>query len=52
MGPLVEAFGREFPQYRGRVYYETLRPGLLLMQMDAGGTAPWFQAPSRTVEMP
>ena len=38
MGPLVEAFGREFPQYRGRVYYETLPPGLLLKQMDAGGT--------------
>jgi molybdate transport system substrate-binding protein len=38
MGPLVQAFGEAFPQYRGRVYYETLPPGLLLKQMDAGGT--------------
>jgi molybdate transport system substrate-binding protein len=38
MAPLVEAFGQAFPQYRGRVYYETLPPGLLLKQMAAGGT--------------
>jgi molybdate transport system substrate-binding protein len=38
MGPLVRAFGEAFPQYRGHVYYETLPPGLLLKQMDAGGT--------------
>jgi ABC-type molybdate transport system substrate-binding protein len=38
MGPLVQAFGEAYPQYRGRVYYETLPPGLLLKQMDAGGT--------------
>jgi len=38
MGPLVKAFGEAFPQYRGHVYYETLPPGLLLKQMDAGGT--------------
>jgi molybdate transport system substrate-binding protein len=37
MAPLVQAFGDAFPQYRGRVYYETLPPGLLLKQMDAGG---------------
>jgi molybdate transport system substrate-binding protein len=38
MASLVEAFGDAFPQYRGHVYYETLPPGLLLKQMDAGGT--------------
>ena len=38
MGPLVSAFGNAYPQYRGRVFYETLPPGLLLKQMDAGGT--------------
>ncbi len=38
MAPLVRAFGEAFPQYRGHVYYETLPPGLLLKQMDAGGT--------------
>jgi molybdate transport system substrate-binding protein len=35
---LVEAFGKAYPQYRGRVYFETLPPGLLLKQMEAGGT--------------
>src|SRR5271156_5749780 len=26
---VVDAFGDAYPQYRGRVYYETLPPGLL-----------------------
>jgi molybdate transport system substrate-binding protein len=38
MALLVKAFGDAYPQYRGRVFYETLPPGLLLKQMDAGGT--------------
>jgi len=38
MAGLVEAFGNVHPRYRGRVYYETLPPGLLLEQMAAGGT--------------
>jgi len=38
VGQLVKAFGEAHPQYRGRVFYETLPPGLLLRQMDAGGT--------------
>jgi molybdate transport system substrate-binding protein len=38
MAGLVEAFGNAYPQYRGRVYFETLPPGLLLKQMEAGGT--------------
>ena len=35
---VVDAFGDAYPRYRGHVYYETLPPGLLLKQMDAGGT--------------
>jgi ABC-type molybdate transport system substrate-binding protein len=35
---LVEAFGNAYPRYRGRVFYETLPPGLLLRQMEGGGT--------------
>jgi ABC-type molybdate transport system substrate-binding protein len=35
---MVRAFGDAYPDYRGRVFYETLPPGLLLKQIDAGGT--------------
>jgi molybdate transport system substrate-binding protein len=35
---VVDAYGDAYPRYRGHVYYETLPPGLLLKQMDAGGT--------------
>jgi len=35
---LVQAFEKAFPVYRGHVFYETLPPGLLVKQMDAGGT--------------
>ncbi len=35
---LVEAFAAKHPEYRGRVFYETLPPGLLLKQLKAGGT--------------
>jgi len=38
LGQAVEAFGRTYPQYAGHIFYETLPPGLLLQQMDAGGT--------------
>lgn len=38
MRGLVEAFGAAYPAYRGRVFYETLPPGLLLKQMTGGGT--------------
>jgi molybdate transport system substrate-binding protein len=38
LGLAVKAFGEAYPQYRGKVFYETLPPGLLLKQMDAGGT--------------
>ncbi len=38
MAGLVQAFGEKYPQYRGRVFFETLPPGLLLKQLLAGGT--------------
>ncbi len=38
MAGLVQAFGDKYPQYRGRVFFETLPPGLLLKQLAAGGT--------------
>jgi ABC-type molybdate transport system substrate-binding protein len=38
MRDMVRAFGDAYPAYRGRVFYETLPPGLLLKQMAAGGT--------------
>jgi molybdate transport system substrate-binding protein len=34
---VVDAFGEAYPRYRGNVYYETMPPGLLIKQMDAGG---------------
>jgi molybdate transport system substrate-binding protein len=38
MAPLVKAFEAKFPQYKGRIYFETLPPGLLAKQMANGGT--------------
>jgi ABC-type molybdate transport system substrate-binding protein len=38
MPEMVRAFADAYPQYRGRVFYETLPPGLLMRQMQAGGT--------------
>ncbi len=38
MGDLVHAFGKAYPAYRGRVFYETLPPGLLMKQLAEGGT--------------
>jgi len=38
MSGLVQRFGAAFPAWRGRIFYETLPPGLLLRQMAAGGT--------------
>jgi len=38
MADLVRAFGQAHPEYRGHIFYETLPPGLLLKQMQAGGT--------------
>ena len=38
MAPLVKAFEQENPQYKGKLFWETIPPGLLVKQMDAGGT--------------
>lgn len=38
MAPLVERFEAEHPAYRGRIFWETIPPGLLVKQMQAGGT--------------
>ena len=38
MAPLVAAFEEKYPQYKGRIYFETLPPGILYKQMKAGGT--------------
>jgi molybdate transport system substrate-binding protein len=37
MAPLVQAFEARHPEYRGRLYWETLPPGLLVQQIKAGG---------------
>ncbi len=38
MAPLVKAFEQEHPEFKGRIYWETLPPGLLVKQIEAGGT--------------
>ena len=38
MAPLVHAFEAAHPEYRGRLYWETIPPGLLVRQMQEGGT--------------
>jgi Bacterial extracellular solute-binding protein/TQO small subunit DoxA len=35
---LVEAFEKEHPDYKGRIYWETIPPGLLVKKIEAGGT--------------
>ncbi|GAC1410682.1 MAG: hypothetical protein NVSMB6_11370 [Burkholderiaceae bacterium] len=37
MAPLVRKFEQEHPEYVGRIYWETIPPGLLVKQMRAGG---------------
>lgn len=37
MAPLVRAFEAAHPEYQGRIYWETIPPGLLVRQMQAGG---------------
>lgn len=37
MAPLARAFEEDHPDLRGRIYYETIPPGLLFRQMKAGG---------------
>ena len=37
MAPLVRAFEAAHPEYKGRIYWETIPPGLLVKQMEADG---------------
>jgi ABC-type molybdate transport system substrate-binding protein len=37
MAPLVAEFERENPQFKGKIYWETLPPGLLAQQLERGG---------------
>lgn len=38
MAPSVRTIELEYRQYRGRLYWETIPPGLLVQQIQAGGT--------------
>jgi ABC-type molybdate transport system substrate-binding protein len=38
MAPLVQSFEARYPEYRGKLYWETIPPGLLVHQIKAGGT--------------
>jgi molybdate transport system substrate-binding protein len=38
MAPLVAAFEQQHPEFKGRIYWETLPPGLLEKQIETGGT--------------
>jgi molybdate transport system substrate-binding protein len=38
MAPLVAEFENEHPEFKGHIYWETLPPGLLVRQIEAGGT--------------
>jgi molybdate transport system substrate-binding protein len=38
MAPLVKAFETEHPDFKGRMYWETIPPGLLVKQIEDGGT--------------
>ncbi len=38
LAPLVKTFEAQNPELKGRIFWETLPPGVLAKQMDAGGT--------------
>ena len=38
LAPLVKEFEDEHPEYKGRLYWETIPPGMLVDQIKAGGT--------------
>lgn len=38
MAPLVHAFEKQHPEFKGKIYYETIPPGLLARQLAMGGT--------------
>ncbi|MBV8636407.1 MAG: substrate-binding domain-containing protein [Burkholderiaceae bacterium] len=38
LAPLVKEFEEEHPEFKGRLYWETIPPGMLVDQIKAGGT--------------
>ncbi|HEY5264057.1 MAG TPA: substrate-binding domain-containing protein, partial [Steroidobacteraceae bacterium] len=38
MAPLVQSFENLHPEFKGRIYWETIPPGLLMKQLKTGGT--------------
>src|SRR5258707_3173740 len=38
MAPLVAEFEKEHPDYKGRIYWKPIPPGLLVKQIEAGGS--------------
>lgn len=38
MAPLITAFEKKYPEYQNHIYWETLPPGLLIKQIQNGGT--------------
>jgi ABC-type molybdate transport system substrate-binding protein len=38
MAPLVAAFEQQYPNLKGKIFYETLPPGILAKQIEQGGT--------------
>ena len=38
MAPLVAAFEKKYPEIKGKIYYETLPPGILIRQMQQDNT--------------
>lgn len=38
MAPLIAAFEKRYPVYKGHIYWETIPPGRLIEQIKAGGT--------------
>ncbi|MDF7674129.1 substrate-binding domain-containing protein [Acetobacteraceae bacterium ESL0709] len=38
MAPLIAAFEKRYPDYKGHIYWETIPPGRLIEQIKAGGT--------------
>ncbi len=38
MAPLVAEFEKQNPEYKGKIYYETIPPGLVAKQIQMGGT--------------
>jgi molybdate transport system substrate-binding protein len=38
MAPLVNAFEADHPEFKGKLFWETIPPGLLVKQIKAGGT--------------